>query len=315
MPTPPPRRPRVEKERKGDAKKKAKPVTRTAPAATVAASAPTTAAQSARAVIDETLEAFGLGALGGWAWEQYLNGVPTSKIMLDLRARPEYKARFAGIAALSAKGRAISEQEYISQEQSYASAMRAYGLPASFYDGPEDFGKLIAGEVSAKELDDRLSMAQQVISTDPRGQQLRSELGRLYGLSNADGLTLAYWIDPDKGADLIKKQYVAAQSAATSQRVGFGSLTQAQAEMVGQSGVSDVEGTFGQLATMGEFTQALPGTNDSVTQDDLLNASFGGNADARKKVQKVADTRTAQFRSGGGFAASGQGVTGLGSST
>jgi hypothetical protein len=302
MPTPPPRRPRVEKERKGDAKKKAKPVTRTAPAATVAASAPTTAAQSARAVIDETLEAFGLGALGGWAWEQYLNGVPTSKIMLDLRARPEYKARFAGIAALSAKGRAISEQEYISQEQSYASAMRAYGLPASFYDGPEDFGKLIAGEVSAKELDDRLSMAQQVISTDPRGQQLRSELGRLYGLSNADGLTL-------------KKQYVAAQSAATSQRVGFGSLTQAQAEMVGQSGVSDVEGTFGQLATMGEFTQALPGTNDSVTQDDLLNASFGGNADARKKVQRVAEGRVATFSGGGGFAASGQGVTGLGSST
>src|SRR5689334_18836184 len=95
--------------------------------------------KSARAILDDTLAQYGLSGLGDRLWQQYLNGEPIEQIMVDLRKTPEYKARFPGMEALSKKGRAISEGEYISIERGYAQLFREYGLPAGFYDDPSDF--------------------------------------------------------------------------------------------------------------------------------------------------------------------------------
>lgn len=271
--------------------------------------------QSAHAIITQTLNEFGLGGLAGWAWEQYVNGAPTSQIMLDLKQRPEYKSRFAGMAGLQAKGRAISEAEYIGLERGYAQALRSYGLPEQFYDDPSDFSRLIEGEVSAREFEQRLEARAKVVATSPLGALMREELATKYGVTDAAGLTLAYWIDPDRGQDIIMRQVMAAEAAAVSRDTGFGGLSTEQAEKVGALGLNEgqLRDTFGNLAGMDEFTRALPGQNDSVTRDDLLDASFTGDAEARKKVEKVARTRTAEFQGGGSFSGSNRGITGLGS--
>lgn len=68
---------------------------------------------SARAAITRVLDQFGLGSLAGWAWQRYVAGVPVEQIMLDLRERPEYRARFPAMRELADRGRAITENEYL----------------------------------------------------------------------------------------------------------------------------------------------------------------------------------------------------------
>jgi hypothetical protein len=279
---------------------------------------------SAKAVINGLLTTYGLGSLGDWAWQQYLNGVPTSQIMLDLRSRPEYSARFPGMAALQNAGIAISEQEYIGLESQYRQLMRSYGTPATFYDSPDDFGKLIAGQVSPQEFAQRLDMAEQVAATDPRGQALRDELGRLYaaqGLSvpnGIDGAVTAWFIDPDKAQTLIEQQFRATVTAAAATRTGFGQLTKAEAEEIAGYGTTEeaAQETFGQLATMDEFQTDLVGqSSDAVSRQELLGAGFAGNADARQKIERTRRRRQGTFQGGGGFAAGERGISGLGTAT
>jgi hypothetical protein len=276
---------------------------------------------SARAIINGTLASFGLGTLGDWAWQQYLNGVPTSQIMLDLRARPEYAARFPGMAALSQAGVAISEQEYIGLESGYRQVMRSYGTPATFYDSPDDFGRLIAGQVSVQEFGERLDMAEQVAATDPRGQTLRAELARLYGAqgletpANVDAMVTAWFIDPDKAQSLIEQQFRATTTAAAATRTGFGQLTLQEAEEVAGYGTTEEQATqtFGQLATMDEFLVDLPGgADDNVERRDLLQAGFAGNADSQGRIETTRRRRKGAFQGGGGYAAGERGISGLG---
>ena len=276
------------------------------------------AGQGAYETITALLAPAGLDGVAKWAWDSYLDGKPLAQIMLELRTgqadpatNATYKTRFPGI-----QGSGLDEAQYIQAERGYQATMRAHGLPADFYDGPEDFGKLIAGKVSEKEVEDRVALAAQVVATDPRGQQMRDQLGRLYGLNDADGLAIAYWIDPGRGADLIKRQFMAAQSAATSERAGFGSLSKDEAERVGAGGYAEgyLAQQFSELGTMDEFLTDLPGgAGDKVTRDDLIAAGIEQNADAKRKVEGTRRKRQAQFEGGGGFAAGEGGVTGLGS--
>lgn len=272
---------------------------------------------SARASIQSTLARYGLGGLAEWAWGQYVNGVPSEQIMLDMRDRPEYQQRFPGMAELSRKGQAIDEATYINAERSYAEQMRAAGLPQGFYDDPTDFGRLIAGNVGAQEFGDRLQMAQQTAMTDPRGQRLRDELSRLYGIPNAVGMVTAYWIDPDRSAALLRQQIVAGQIASESAVTGFGSLTAAQAERIGGTGVSagDANQAFAGLAGLGELRTGLVGDSGSqgINQDTMIDATFTGDAAAQRKLKDEQSRRIGRFQGGGGFATGQGGVSGLGS--
>ena len=295
------------------------PAAAASPAANVQDPATTSVGMSARALIQQTLATYGLPAtLADWAWGQYIATGNTDQVFLDLRSRPEYAARFPGMKSLRDQGRAMSEGEYISAENTYRSAMRSYGLPTGFYDDPTDFSKLITGGVSGKELDDRLAMAEQTAATDPRGQMLREELTNRYGLPNAPGLVTAFFIDPDKGMDLIKRQYTAAVVGTESRQTGFGSLTNAQAERVGALGVSadQARATFSTLANMNELRANLPGqTTDALGTDELLAAGFEGNTAAQKRIARTQETRAASRSAGGTYAAGQTGISGLGNSS
>jgi len=272
---------------------------------------------SAAGILKAAMEKVGLGDLGEWAWQQSISGMPDSQIELGLRERPEYKTRFSGLAALKAKGRTISEGEYIGLEQTYAAQMRARGLPATFYDTPDDFGKLIGAEVSPQEFGERLSLAEEAAMNSPKAAQVRDELTRLYNVPNAQGLLTAFFIDPDRSQTIIKAQYQASTTAAASKRAGFGSLTKTEAERIGGLGVSEAQaaGTFSSLAGMDEFRHNLPGAaRDAATREDLLAAGFEDNAQAKAKIERTARRRTATFEGGGNFSSSQRGITGLGTS-
>ena len=270
---------------------------------------------SARASIVGALDSVGLGALGEWAWGQYLNGVPTSQIMLDLRNRPEYQARFPAMAALAQQGRAMSEQQYMQAEESYRQQMRAAGLPVSYYDGSDDFAKLIVGGVSAQEFGDRLALQQRIVMQQPRAQEYRDELARLYGWQTATGAVTAMVLDPDRALPVLQQQFAAAATAAAAARSTFGELSQQEAERIAGTGVSEDEAgqTFASLATMHELQDSLPGLDRGVSRQDLLDAGFQQDAAAQQRVARKQAERKAQFQGGGGYAAGQKGISGLGS--
>ncbi len=267
---------------------------------------------SAKAAIRQVLDGYGLGALADWAWNAYLGGTPQEQIALDMRNRPEYKQRFQGIDTLRQKGRAISESAWIAYEQQAVALMRARGIPTGFYDQPSDLAKFITNEVSVKELDDRLELAQQAALSSP--PEVRDELSRLYGIG-AGELT-AFWLDPDKALPVIQRKFTSAQLASESARTGFGQLGQTEAERLAAIGVDPTQAgdTFSTLAGMGELTATMGG-EENLTRDDLLSAGFENNANARQRVERKARTRAAAFAGGGGFAEGRSGIAGLGSAT
>lgn len=267
---------------------------------------------SARAQLDATLGQFGLSGLGGWAWEKYKAGVPVEQIFLDLRQTPEYKARFPAMEALAKKGRAVSEATYIDLERTFAQTRRAAGLPEGFYDRPEDFAKLIAGEVSPTEDAARVELAR--LSAFQAPPEVRDELARNYGI-DAGQLT-AYWLDPDRALPLIQQQYLSAQIGGQARTTGYGVLTKSESESLAARGVTEAQAQqgFGQLAESRGLFNALPGSGeDEIGREEQIGAVFAGNAGASERIRRRQAQRKAEFGGGGGFSSSREGVGGLGS--
>lgn len=271
--------------------------------------------KGAKALIRSILSQWGLAPLADRLWKQYVNGAPIEQIFLDLRKTDEYKARFPGMAALSKKGRAISEAEYISLERSYLQIARAAGLPKGFYDRPDDFGRLIAGEVSPQEWAERVQIASAAAFSSP--PELRSELSRLAGVKAGD--LVAYWLDPKRALPKLQQAFGMAQLGAASIRTGFGLLTKDEASRLADLGISLEQATegFASLAdTPEEFFGVLPGeerVETEITRREQLGAAFEGNAAAKRRIQLRARRRVAAFDEGGGFAQTRSGFAGLGS--
>lgn len=271
----------------------------------------TDAQKSAKAIINSALEQYGLGALGDRLWNDYLGGSPMEQVFFNLRQAPEYKQRFAGMDALVKKGRAISESQYLDLERTYAQMFRTYGLPPAMYDNPDDYARLIGGEVAPTEIRDRLQLASQAASQAP--QEVRDELARLYGVDQG-GLT-AFFLDPDRTLPVLTQQFAAGTLAATARRTGYGALDKTEAERLAQLGVSeDVAAKgFGELARSSELMTSLDAGEDTIDRATGQRAVFEGNAAAIERLNRRAERRRAAFGGGGGFAASQGGISGLGS--
>lgn len=278
-----------------------------------APSGPTSEQQSARAIIQSALDQFGLGQLGDRLWQQYLEGAPVEKIFLDLRQTDEYKARFAGMAELARKGRAISEAEYIATERGIATAMRAAGLPTGLFDTPDDFARLIGAEVAPTEVASRLADYNRALRESP--PEVLDELERLFGVS--EGQLLAFYIDPDRTQVEINKSFEASMRSATAARVGFGGLARDEAERLVELGVTDREASqgFGELAMRGELFASLDAGEDVIGRDDQIGAVFDNDAAAKERIRRREARRKAQFEGGGSFAGNKSGLSGIGSAS
>jgi len=230
-------------------------------------------------------------------------GVSPSEFTLRLRGTEAYKKRFAGNAQRIAKGlRALSEAEYIGLEDQYQNVMRQYGLPESYYTRgemgrQEGFEKFIAGDVSASELEDRISTAQKrVLNANP---EVAQALKTFYpGISNGD--ILAYTLDPTKAIEDIKRKVTAAEIGGAAARAGL-TTNVSDAEYLRNYGVTKEQADQGygviagglqrgsQLASMyGEnpYTQA-------TAEQEIFNVP--GAVEARKQRQKITGLEKATF--------------------
>lgn len=273
---------------------------------------PTPGQEDARDYLNGVLRDYGLEGLGEWAWQKIQSGDSPTRVIQDLRETDVYKRRFVGMEERRAKGLpAISEAEYIGYERAARQMFQAAGLPASFYDQPDDFARWIGRDVSLQELSSRVNDG--LLQASKAVPEIKAELQRLYGVTNAQ--LAAFFLDPDRALPAIESAWNAAQSAGAAVLTGYGQITKAQAERLGALGVNEAQAMqgFGTLAGMKELFTSLPGENtDTISRDEQQAAAFGGDAAARQRIERRGQERVAQASGAQSFGLGQGGVSALG---
>ena len=152
------------------------------------------------------------------------SGASPAEFTIKLRESDAYKKRFAGNAARIQKGlRALGEDEYLALEDQYQNVMRNYGLPASYYERDalgtqQGFTNLIAGNVSAAELESRVQQATDIIDKGPK--EYMDAIRQFYPDIQRGDL-LAYVLDPEKALTKIQAKLGAAKIGGEYLRAGL----------------------------------------------------------------------------------------------
>jgi hypothetical protein len=245
-----------------------------------------------------------------WHGGQITGESTIDDIGFAIRDTDAYKRRFAGNIALQAKGQPVySIPEYIALERAYSQAMQGSGLPAGFYDSPDDFSGFISNNISSAEILDRVrSGFQAVKQADPA---VVNQMKQLYGVSEGD--LAAYFLDPDKATPVLMRRAQAAQIAGEAERQAGMQLTTGTAELLAAQEISSAEARqgFANIAGAQQLFGALSSQEQAISQEEQIGAVFGTNPAAAQRVRQRAAQRTAEFQGGGGFAAQGSEVTGL----
>jgi len=269
---------------------------------------------SAFNILKEQFTQYGLGSLVDNIKNLLTDGTPASEFSLKLQQTPEYQKRFAANAdRIKAGLSALTPAQYIAMEDQYQNLMRNYGLPASYY-AKDDIGtqtgfqKLLANDVSAAELEDRIATAQQrVLNSNP---EVLKALKQFYpDLNNAD--ILAYTLDPQNALTNIKRKVTAAEiggaalaqglqaNGGTAESLAGLGITKAQA----QQGYTDVAGMVPRGSQLADIYGQGP-YNQGTAEAEIFNTA--GAADAAAKRKKLTALETASFSGQSGVGALGR---------
>lgn len=251
-------------------------------------------------------EGYGLGSLANFIDKRIMEDASEEVVLLELYEQPEYKMRFPGMGNLRAKKRTITEGEYMNIEKAMTQTARFFDLPQGFYDNPEDFGKLIGSEVSAKEYQDRLQVGQDLARQ--MSPSARAQLQEFFNVGEG-GIT-AYVLDPDRALALIQKQAKAAQFVGFGREKGFKleGMTAAQAEQIaGTEAYSklsalQMEQALGQAAQLRKTQSRLTGIEGEVyNEQEALKAVIEGSPEAVLASQQRAQREGARFGGSAGI--------------
>jgi hypothetical protein len=266
--------------------------------------------QSAYDLLYGEFERYGLQSLVEPLKGLIISGASPSEFTIKLRETDAYKKRFAANDARIKSGlRALSEAEYIRDEDLYQEVMRRRGLPAEYYAKGDlgvqkGFEALIAGDVSSSELEDRIVTAQdRVLNANP---EIARTLKEFYpNISNGD--ILAYVLDPANAINVIKRKIMTAEIGAAAKAEGLTSGLP-RAEELATAGVTG-EGyrkaaPFISEATqrgsqLSEFYKEQPYTQ-ATAEAEVLN--LAGATEAAKQRNKIKQLESASFsgRAGAG---------------
>ena len=264
--------------------------------------------QSAYDILYSEFNQYGLGALVEPLKNLIQSGPSSAELTLALRATDAYKKRFAANADRIAKGlTALNEREYLGLEDQYQNIMRNYGLPPSYYAKDSmgvqaGFNQLLANDVSAAELEDRVMTAQsRVVNANPEVKQaLRSFYPDI-----TDGDILAYTLDPTKALTDIKRKVTAAEIGGAALGAGL-KTSQLAAEGLASYGVTKQQaqqgyGAIAEFLPTGEkLSQIYQESPYTQTQAEQEIFNLSNSAEAAKKRKRLSGLETASFSGSSG---------------
>jgi hypothetical protein len=267
----------------------------------------------AKEILRNVLSSYGLEGLYEYAWSLYTNQTidvnDTESFMYALREQEAYKKRFAANERRKALGfNELKPATYIALEKSYKDTLAANGLPQGFYDSPDDFEKLIGGDVSVAELNNRLRDAYTVVRD--ASPEVKNKMAEMYGIT--DGDLLAYVIDPDRARPLMapdyKRQAQAALIAESAQRLSGLNFNKDIAEQFVRQGTTqaEAEAAFTTVGQMGELRRGGFG-EQQITDLQFVQAALGTDAEAKRLVEERKKRRIGEVTASGGSATLAQG--------
>ena len=259
--------------------------------------------RSAYALLLSEFSRYGLEALVTPLQDLIKQGLSGPEFQIALRNTDAYQKRFAGNTDRIKKGlTALSPAEYLALEDGYQNIMRNYGLPASYYakdslGTQEGFNKLIANDVSALELEDRIVTAQKrVLDAAP---EVTTALKQFYpDITNGD--ILAYTLNPEKGLTEIKRKITAAEIGGAAIGAGL-STSLTDAEYLRRYGVTAESAKQGYSAIGGGLERGRqlasiyqqPDYTQAVAEEEIFN--LPGQTEAQQKRKKVIGLEKATF--------------------
>ena len=266
----------------------------------------------------------------GWISDGWADGYDGGEKMLMLFRTSDttkniYQKRFPGMQSLSSRGQAISEGEYIELERSYRNVLSATNLPPQFYDSFDDYGRFIAGGVSANEVQGRIVAARSAMNP-----VIARELQDYYGIGEDRAMAFLLGLTDEKGLMLdVQKEARSQQTIRDiSRNIQIGGLAEGAGFRMGltesaalsgtslgqtidpfdQRTASQLEGTFAQARRTANRENVLAGIDqEAYTEQDTLLASFGDDP-KRLASERRARRERARFAGTSGAAASSLGV-------
>jgi len=266
----------------------------------------------------------------GWISDGWADGYDGGEKMLMLFRTSDttkniYQKRFPGMQALSSRGQAISEGEYIELERSYRNVLSASNLPPQFYDSFDDYGRFIAGGVSANEVEGRIVAARSAMNP-----LIARELQDYYGIGEDKAMAFLLGVTDEKGLMLDAQKEARNQQTIRdiSRNIQIGGLAEGAGFRMGltesaalsgtslgqtidpfdQRTASQLEGTFAQARRTANRETVLAGIDqEDYTEQDTLLASFG---DDKKRLasERRARRERARFSGSSGVAGASLGV-------
>ena len=273
-------------------------------------------AVGAKEILRQALASYGLESLYEFAYSLYakqeIDIDESNSFIFALREQEAYKKRFAGNERRKSLGfKELLPATYIALEKQYKETLAANGLPQGFYDSSEDFERLIGGDVSVTELNNRLKDAYSVVRD--ASPSVKAKMAELYGIT--DGDLLAYVIDPERARDLMspdyKRQAQAALIAENAQRLSKINLGAADAEQFVRQGITttEAETAFANIGQMGELRRGGVG-EQQITDLQFAQAALGTDAEAKRLVEERKKRRIGDVSASGGSATLTQGESG-----
>jgi hypothetical protein len=270
--------------------------------------------QSAYDLLYSQFAEYGLASLVDPLKGLIVSGASPAEFTIKLRETPAYQKRFAANAQRIEKGlAAIDEATYLAKEDAYQNLMRNYGLPDTYWKKDdmgtqEGFTKLIANDVSAVELENRLQTAQnRVVKSNP---QVAYALKAFYpDITNGD--ILAYALDPKNALDAINRKVTAAEIGGAALAQGL-TTSLGGAEGLAAYGITKAQAEQGYQTVAGVLPRASQLSDiygqQAYDQQTAESEVFGtqGAAEAKKRREKLVSLEQASFGGSSGVGALGR---------
>lgn len=227
-----------------------------------------------------------------------------SAIQAQLQQTDAWKQRFAGNQIRLQKGlNALSVDQYLANENAYKTVLRNSGLPQGFYDDKSTMDNWIGNDVSPEELGRRVSAASQVVQqVDPND---RAAFQHYYGVDS--GHLMAYFLDPQKGEQILQQQAQAAQIGGAATRQGLALTDQSRALQYAQQGLTadQANKAYGDIAALlPEERNIAMQQGQAYSQSDAEDEILGGLASAQRKRQLLNQGEQSMFAGRGGVGSS-----------
>lgn len=270
------------------------------------------ATRDAFAIIKSTLKTYGfteaeIAELNTFIEAGLTDGkMGPEQLKLQLRELPTYKARFAGnTTRVSAGLNALSESDYLQQENDYSQIFKMYGV--GNLSSRSQFSSLIGNNISVTEATKRVDAAvKRVKNGDPA---VLTTLRTLYpNITDTD--IVSYFLKPEEMLPELERKTTVAEIGATAGQFGMketGLANLSRFEDLQKYGVTLASARTG----YGTIAEELPGatklgnvygeTGITYGQTEAEAEQFKNSADAKRKKEKLIETEKSSFKGSAGL--------------